>query len=131
MPGYFQVSLQCSQNELVPYCRRLEETIDSVKLGSIDEARFEEAKSLVLREFKESFREPYSQLYELLETDLFELGLNYIPTFSLRVKRVSPTILQNVVKTHFDSRSPTIVVAGSAERLEPAFREIGSVEVLK
>jgi zinc protease len=131
MPGYFQVSLRSPGTELVPYCRKLEETIESVKTGGIDEARFEEAKNLVLREFRESLREPYKQLYELLGTDLCELGLNYIPTFSLRLKRVSPTVLQNVVKTHFENRSPVVVAAGSAALLEPALKEIGQVEVLK
>jgi zinc protease len=131
MPGYFQVSLRSSGDELVHYCYRLEEAVELVKSGQIDEELFEEAKSLVLREFKDSLREPYRQLYELLGTDLCELGLNYIPTYGLRLKRVTPTILQNVVKTHFEGRGSVVVVAGSALKLEPALKEIGPVQVLK
>jgi zinc protease len=131
MPGYFQVSLRSREDELVPYCVRLEDTIELIKGGVIDQERFEEAKTLVLREFKDSLQEPYRKLYQLLGTDLCELGLNYIPTFGLRLKRVSPAVLQNVVKTNFKTGGSVIVVAGAAAELEPVLREFGPVEVLK
>ena len=101
------------------------------KTGNIDNTRFEEAKSLVFREFKDSFQEPYEQLHQLLGTDLYELGLNYIPTFSLRLKRVSPTVFQNVVSNYFRDSGSVVVLAGSVGRLEAVFKEIGPVEVLK
>jgi predicted Zn-dependent peptidase len=131
MPGYFQVSLQSRGDELVAYCRKLEEAIELIKTGGIQGERFEEAKSLVLREFRDSLQEPYRQAYQLLGADLCELGLNFIPTFSLRLKRVTPTILQNVVKTHFKNGGSVVVVAGPAGQLEPTLKEIGPVEVLK
>jgi len=131
MPGYFQVSLRSREDEIVPYYVRLEETIERIKSGVIEEGKFAEAKTLVLREFKDSLQEPYRQLYELLGADLCELGLNYIPTFGLRLKRVSPSVLQNVVKANFKTGGSVVVVAGSAGQLEPALREFGPVEVLK
>lgn len=131
MPGYFQVSLKSPGNELVPYYRKLEETIDLIKAGGLENERFEEAKSLVLREFNDSLQEPYEQLHRLLGTDLYELGLNYIPTFSLRLKRVTPAVLQNVVKAQFKNGGSVVVVAGPVGQLEPALKEIGPVEVLK
>jgi hypothetical protein len=71
------------------------------------------------------------RLYRLLETDLCELGLNYIPTFGLRLKRVTPGLLQDVARTHFPKGGSVVVVAGSAGRLEPSLREIAAVEVLQ
>jgi len=130
MPGYFQVSVRSQTEELVLYYKRLEGTIEEIREGQIDGERFEEAKSLVLREFKDSLQEPYKQLYQLLATDLGELGLNYIPTFSLRLKRVTPGILQNVVRTHFKKGGSVAVLAGTVDQLEPALKEIGPVEVL-
>ncbi len=131
MPGYFQVSLRSREEHLLAYCRKLEDTIEMIKAGKIDNGRFEEAKSLVFREFKDSFQEPYEQLYQLLGADLYELGLNYIPTFSLRLKRVSPTVFENVVRSYFKGSGSVVVLAGSVAKLEAAFKEIGPVEVLK
>ena len=131
MPGYLQVSLKSPEGEVAAYCNKLEETLDLLRAGEISLERFEEAKSLVMREFQDSFQMPLGRLYRLLETDLCELGLNYIPTFSLRLKRVTPTLLQDVARTHFPKGGSVVVVAGSAGRLEPSLREIAAVEVLQ
>jgi hypothetical protein len=124
------VSLRSRDEEILAYCKKLEETIERIKQGAVNQNRFEDAKGLVLKEFKDSLREPYKQLYQLLGTDLFELGLNYIPTFSLRLERVSPAVLQNVVETHFKHGGTVVVVAGSARQLESALSEIGPVQLL-
>jgi predicted Zn-dependent peptidase len=130
MPGYLQVSLRSPGKELVAYCRKLEQTIKLIRQGEIDLERFEEAKSLALREFRNSLREPFHQLYQLLGTDLCDLGLNYIPTYGLRLKRVTPTVLQGVIETYFENGRSVTVAAGSASQLGPDLEEIGTVEVL-
>ena len=130
MPGYLQVSLSAPPDQLTPYYRKLVSTLESLLGGELDSARFEESKRLVYQEFLLGFDDPVMRILKVLETDLLDLGINFITTFDLRLERVTPEAFQRRLASLIPVNQFVLVMAGSVIELEPFFKEIGRVEVL-
>jgi zinc protease len=130
MPGYFQVNLEPPVADLHRYLERLLSTLQTLETGQIDMERFREAKSLVLQEFRSSFEEPFGRMMQILTTDLYQVGINFVTTYGLRLERVTPKQLQDALEEHFFSDGFALVVAAPAEKVVPQLEGIGEVEVL-
>lgn len=130
MPGYIQFSLQAPSGQLLSYVEKYQDFLLDLREGRIDSARLEEARRLTFLEFRNSFNRPLSSLYMLLETDLYDLGINYITNYGFRIDRVSEEALQSLLQEYLSIQESLMVVAGPAEILQSKLQELGKVEVI-
>ncbi|GAB4113311.1 MAG: hypothetical protein Kow001_14900 [Acidobacteriota bacterium] len=130
MPGYFQVSLASPVGDVTAYLRQLNRVLAEVKSGRIDEARFQEAKSLVKQEFLASMQDPFGRLMQVLAAELHQLGANFVATFNLRLDRVTPAHFQEVIRRAFPDQGAVVVVAAPAGPIVTDLQEFGDVELL-
>jgi len=118
MPGYLSVSLEIPVQQLASYYAKLLSTLDEISRGNIDQAQFEDAKQIVLTEFRSSMEQTEGQMDRVLETDLYELGINFIPTFGLRLARVSESRFQETIKSLVPEKSHVMIAAGPRPEIE-------------
>lgn len=118
MPGYLRVSLEIPVQHLSSYYTKLFTTLDSLSRGDIDQSQFEDAKQIVLAEFRASLEQTEGQMDKVLETDLYELGINFIPTFGLRLSRVSESKFQEMIKSLVPDKSHIMIAAGPRQEIE-------------
>lgn len=130
MRGFFQISVQAPQSHLLDYYRKLREALDAIRQGKIDPGRFSEARRLAYVEFKERFEKPESQLFELLKAYLYEVGISSIATYRLRMERVTPGQLTEVMDKYLPPDRFLLVVAGPVTELKPRLAKLGKVEVV-
>lgn len=118
MPGYLSVSLEIPVQHLSSYHDKLISTLVEISSGNIDPNQFEDAKQIVLAEFRSSLQETEGQMAKVLETDLYELGINFIPTFGMRLSRVSESRFQETIKSLVPEKSHILVAAGPRQEIE-------------
>lgn len=130
MPGSLQVNLMVPPDQVVSYLAKLKETVQGLQQGTLDERLFSEAKSLALRSFYESTSTPSERLFQLLDLELYRLGVNFARTFKLRLDRVTPEVFQQQLRSVLPVDSYVIVAAGPEGGLKANLAEIGEVRVL-
>ena len=77
-----------------------------------------------------SSRTPEGLLRQLLETTLYNVGVNYILNFGIRIDRITPELFQSATKDHFVTNKLVIVVAGPADSLQSQLSGLGKVRLL-
>jgi len=130
MPGAFQLNLQAPPDQIGGYLRKFNETLTEIQEGRFDKERFEEAKRLAFMELRGSLEKPDTLLRQLLETSLYNVGVNYLLSFGVRLDRVTAELFQATIKEHFSTNRLVIVVAGPAERLRTELSGFGEVHLL-
>lgn len=130
MPGFLQLSIQAPPEQLLAYYGKFEDLIEELENGSIDVPKFEEAKRLVYLELVYSLQDPIPRLYQLLETDLFNVGVNFINYFGYRLNRVTLEVFQRAVQKYLSLEDFVLVVAGPRDQLQPELEKIGQVTVV-
>lgn len=130
MPGYIQLSIQASPEQLPAYIQKFRDFLKSVHHGEIDPPRFEEAKQLAYLDFRRSFDSPAECLYQLLQTDLYSLGINFIANYGYRLHRVTPEAVQSALRRQLPLENSLLVVVGPAEILQNKLKELGKVELV-
>ena len=129
MPGYLQLSIQAPPKELIAYYHRFESFARDLHDGHIDSQKFEEAKQLAYLEMIDSLREPLAGLHRLLETSLYEVGINFLTNYGLRLDRLTPDDFQEAVQKYVALDDFVLVVAGPAQHLQSELDKIGTVEL--
>ena len=130
MPGYLQLSIQAPTEQLLAYYGKFDSLIEQLEKGGIDMPRFEEAKRLVYLELVYSLQDPIPRLYQLLETNLFNVGVNFINYYGYRLNRVTPEVFQRAIQEYFSLEDFVMVVAGPRDLLQPELEQIGQVTVV-
>ena len=130
MPGFLQLSIQAPPEQLLAYYGEFEKLIQELGKGVIDMPKFEEAKRLVYLELVYSLQDPVSRLYQLLETNLFNVGVNFITYYGYRLNRVTSEVFQRAVQEYLSLEDFVLVVAGPRDQLKPELDKIGQVTVV-
>jgi zinc protease len=130
MPGFMQLNLQAPAEQLPAYLERFNQTLAAIEQGQLSAERFQEAKRLASMEMRSAVGDQERLIRHLLETSLYNLGINYILNFESRIDRLTPEIFRTVVKEHFAANQLVVVVAGPAETLEPLLSGFGKVRLL-
>jgi len=130
MPGYLEMNLQAPAPQVAGYVKKFIEALTEIQQGHIDKQRFEEAKRLAFMELRSSLENPDGLLRQLLETSLYNVGVNYILNFGVRIDRLTPELFQAATKEHFSTNKLVIVVAGPAESLQSQLSGFGKVRLL-
>lgn len=130
MPGCLQVSIETEPRFVTDYVAKLQAAVEDLRNGPPDEQRFGEAKSLVLQDFLKSFTDPEARIREILTSELYGLGLGFIPTFPLRLDRVTPERFQKDLAELLPSGGFVVVVVSSESSLVSDLKQFGQVEVL-
>lgn len=130
MTGFFQLSIQAPAEQIPAYIRRYQQAIADIERGQISREQFEEAKRVIVQEFKGRLMVPSTRLRSVLETHLYGVGVNYISNFGVRISRLTPEGFQTAIKQHFTANQPIIVLSGPKELLEKSLSEFGPVRLL-
>ena len=125
MPGYLQLNIQAPPHQLIAYYQKFEGLTKELQDGHIDGQKFEEAKRLAYLEMTDSLGEPLSALYQLLETSLHNVGINYLTNYGLRLARVTPETFQNAVRKYVSLENSVLVFAGPVQSLRSELAKIG------
>jgi predicted Zn-dependent peptidase len=128
MPGFLQLNVQAPPHQLIAYYQKFEVLAKELQEGHIDGQKFEEAKRLAYLELTDSLGEPLAALYQLLETGLHNVGINYLTNYGLRLERVTPETFQNAVRKYVSPEHSVLVVAGPVQRLRSELARIGKEE---
>ncbi|MFB3901935.1 MAG: M16 family metallopeptidase [Acidobacteriota bacterium] len=130
MPGFVEMNLQAPAPQVAGYVKKFIDTLAEISEGQVDKQRFEEAKRLAFVELRSSLENPDGLLRQLLETSLYNVGVNYILNFGLRIDRFTPELFQTATREHFADNKLVIVVAGPAESLKSQLSGFGKVHLL-
>lgn len=130
MPGYFQVSLESPAKDVAAYIRHLNGALAGLRAGQLDEKRFHEAKSLVKQEFMSSMQDPFGRMMQVLAAELYQLGTNFVATYSLRLDRVTPQHFQEVLRRVLPEEGTVVVLTAPAGFSTAELREFGNLELL-
>jgi predicted Zn-dependent peptidase len=130
MQGYLQLSIQAPPEQLLAYYGKFENLIGGLRAGAIDVPKFEEAKRLVYQELVYALQDPIPRLYQLLETSLFNVGVNFISYYGYRLNRVTPDVFQRAVEEYLSLEDFVLVVAGPRDQLQPELEKIGQVTLI-
>lgn len=130
MPGFLQLSIQAPPEQLLAYYDKFENLIEELGNGGIDGPKFEEAKRLVYQELVYSLQDPIPRIYQLLETNLFNVGVNFINYYGYRLNRVTPEVFQRAVQEYLSLEDFVLIVAGPRDQLQSALEGIGQVTVV-
>ncbi len=110
-----------------PRNQKFEVLAKELQEGHIDGQKFEEAKRLAYLEMTDALGEPLSALYQLLETDLHDVGINYLTNYGLRLDRVTPETFQNAVRKYVSLEHSVLGVVGPVQRLRSELARIGKL----
>ena len=130
MPGFVQLNVKSGTEQTPFYVRRIWRALGDMREGRIDPERLREAKELAFLELRNRLQDPAARLHELLESNLYDLGVSYLATYGLRLQRVLPDTLREVARTRLAATSFVVVVAGSASRLSAELEGEGPVTIL-
>jgi len=130
MPGYLQISLDSAPEKVPAYLRKFKSVLAELKNGQINEKRFAEAKLLILQELQTNMNNPLARIREILATELYDLGINFIPTFPLRLERVTPDAFRTTISDGFPEGGSVAVIAAPSSSMKAELEELGRVEVL-
>ncbi|TDI16456.1 MAG: insulinase family protein [Acidobacteria bacterium] len=128
MPGFLQLNVQAPPHQLIAYYQKFEVLAKELQEGQIDDQKFEEAKRLAYLEMTDSLSEPLSALYQLLETGLYNVGINYLTNYGLRLERVTLETFQNAVRKYVSLEHSVLVVVGPVQYLRAELARIGKGE---
>lgn len=131
MPGSLQLSVQAAPQQLLRYLQQLQDFIQQLEAGELDEAKFEQAKQLAWRGLTDSLQRPRSRLERLLEMSLYNLGINYITHYGTRLSRISPGEFQETLRNLVSFEDFLLVVAGPVDELKRGLQEWGDVRTLE
>lgn len=131
MPGFIQLSVQAPTDQVSGYLKKFDEALVEVGQGRMPRERFAEAKRLAFVEMRKSLADPLELMRKVLETSLYNVGVNYLVNYGLRIDRFTPELFQKAVKEHFDKHPMVVVVAGPAEILQSPMAGFGQVRLLK
>ena len=130
LPGDFQITLQVAHSRVGDYLRRCLSTLDLLADGEINPERFREAKELAFLDLKGKLEEQKGQLFELLQANLYGLGVSHLVNYGLRLNRVQQRQISDVLTTYLKGDSLLIVVAGPAAEISPSISQFGTVQIL-
>jgi zinc protease len=130
MPGYFQIILESPPRHVTDYLRLLNQVLENLRSGQLDERRFQEAKSLVKQEYVSSMQEPFGRMMQFLSAELHQVGTNFLATYSLRLNRITPQHFQETVRRIFPKAGTVVVVAGLQGSAASELQEFGDLELL-
>jgi len=85
---------------------------------------------LVAQEFLKSLDDPVGRVKEILTSELYGLGLGFIPTFHLRLERVTPEVFTRDLGEELPASGFVAVVVASDGGLGSSLEQYGQVEVL-
>lgn len=130
MPGLLQLSIQAVPDRLVAYATKFQQVIEDLKMGRVDPQRFQEAKDLAVLELANRLRNPEQALFEILESNLYGLGISYLSNYAVRIDRVHPPRFFGGLKRLFPTQSYVLVVVGPVSELAAELERFGAVEIL-
>ena len=131
MPGDFQITLQVEHSHVGDYLRKCLNTLDHLAAGEINLKRYQEAKELAFLALKQRLENPKEQLVELLEANLYGLGISYLVNFGLRLDRVQPHQFSEMIARYLKEDSLIIVVSGPAPKISESLSQFGPFQLLK
>ncbi len=130
MPGFLQVSLKVPTPQAGDYVRKVVSALDGLARGEVEPSRFREARDLAFLQVSNARNDSRKRLFDLLESNLYELGMSHLTNYGLRLDRVRETHFAAAVKRYFPAESYLLIVSGKAEELEPQLRDLGTVTML-
>ncbi len=130
MPGLLQLSIQAAPDQLVPYATKFRQVIEDLKIGHVDPQRFQEAKDLAVLELANLLRNPKQELLQILESNLYGLGISYLSNYGLRIDRVGLPRFSSGMQRLFPTQSYVLVVVGPVSKLASELEKFGQVEIL-
>lgn len=131
MPGYLELSIKATPSQLIAYFQKFQELVNELHKGHLDTKKFEEAKQLAYYEIIQSLEQPKFYLTQLLELTLYEVGLNFISHYGLRLERISIEKFKKTATKYLSMEDYVIIVAGPKDTFEPVFKNLGKVTILK
>ena len=97
----------------------------------MDSVRFEEAQRLTYQEIIDSVSQPFPRLNLLFKTHLYNLGVNFISHYGIRLTRLTPKSLALIVSKYVSPETYLLLVSGPVDTLKPELENLGRVEVIQ
>lgn len=91
----------------------------------VTQEEFDDAVNGILRGLPNQFETHGQVLSQLVRLVAFDLPYDYFTTYSEEVGKLTLADIHRVAAEHIKAGALKIVVAGDAERVEPALRELG------
>lgn len=130
MPGPFAISIAAPSHQTPQVVSEAIEVLRRYKTEGPTQKELDDAKKFYIGYYPSRFETNPSISADLLETDLYQLGANYINTFLERVQQVSLADVKRAAEKHLEPNNLVVVVVGKAEDFRSGLEKIGQVKII-
>ena len=129
-PGPFLIST-FTPNETTPaVVEQILKVVNGFLQGGATPKELEEAKNFYLGSYPFRFETPHKIAREVLEAELYGLGLQSLAEYPQNISGIHQTDIETVVKRHVCPEAFSVVIVGNGDVFQKAMERIGPVETV-
>jgi len=129
--GPFYIQGQAAADQAVDEIREIMDTVEAFKDSQVSVNEASKAQDQWIEEFGKTISSTDGVCNALLDSELYRLGINYLPTFSDFVRRSSPATIKDAAAQCFFPGGLILIVRGPASILQSQLESLGTVQLLK
>jgi zinc protease len=129
-PGPFMISTFTPNENILAVVQEVLEVVDGFIRGGVSPRELQEAKNFYLGSYPFRFETPRKIAREILEVELYGLGMQSLTDYPQSISRITQTDIHTVVQRRVFPEVFSVVVVGNCEAFKGGMERLGSVETI-
>ena len=129
-PGPFEISLSTQVDSASAAIQACLEELKRIREDEVTEKELTETKNFYTGYYPLRLETPEQVATEVLNTEIYGTGLDYIKNYRKNVKAVTLADVLRAAKQHLDPVNLKFVVVANAEKARPGLEKLGKVTVI-
>ena len=130
-PGPFIVSTFTPAENTAQVVQEIGEVMQNVRANGVTSQELSEAQSYYVGHFPLGLETSRSITTQVLNIDLYDLGLDYLSRYCENIEGVTLEAAQQVAQTHLHPEALVTLIVGPAARCRASLEELGAVTVIE
>jgi len=127
-PGPFVISTFTPNENTSDVFWEVLEVVDGFIQGGATSKELKEAKNFYLGSYPFRFETPRKIAREILEVELYGLGLESLAEYPQRISKITRRDIQTVARRHLFPEAFSVVIVGNCDVFKEEMEKVGSVE---
>ncbi len=129
-PGPFVISTFTPNENTSDLFWEVLEVVDGFIQGGVTSRELKEAKNFYLGSYPFRFETPGRITREILEVELYGLGLESLSEYPQRISKITGREIQTVTRRHLFPEAFSVVIVGNHDVFRDEIEKVGSVETI-
>jgi zinc protease len=130
-PGPFIISTFTPAENTAQVVQEIGEVMQNVRQNGVTTQELSEAQSYYVGHFPLSLETTRTIATQVLNIDLYDLGLDYLSRYCENIQGVTLEAAQQTARTHLQPEALVTLVVGPAARCRSSLEELGTVTVVE